>query len=119
MAHFGMLRDHAFAGDVDDIRGADLYAADGKIGTVKDVVFDHDGGDIRYLVGDLGHDRLVLIDSRHVFRSIHDDDSFETDLTTAEASGLPRFDEKSLESEKDWNRHHEDHSRVWKEREDR
>jgi hypothetical protein len=119
MAHYGMLRDYAFAGDADDIRGADLYAADGKIGTVKDVIFDHDSGDIRYLVGELGHDRLVLIDSSHIFRSVSDEDSFETDLTSAEAANLPRFDEKSLENERDWEKHHDEHRRVWKDREDR
>jgi hypothetical protein len=119
MAHYGMLRDYAFAEDVDDIRGADLYAADGKIGTVKDVIFDHENGDIRYIVGDLGHDRHVLIDSTHVFRSVADEDGFETDLTSAEAAKLPRFDEKALENEKDWERHHGEQRRVWKEREER
>ena len=120
MAHYGMLRDYAFAGDdIDDIRGADLYAADGKIGTVKDVIFDHENGDIRYIVGDLGHDRYVLIDSTHVFRSVSDEDSFETDLTSAEAAKLPRFEQKALENEKDWERHHDEQRRVWKEREDR
>lgn len=118
MAHYGMLRDYAFAGDVDDIRGADLYAADGKIGTVKDVIFDHESGDIRYLVADLGHDRPVLIDSSHVFRSTADEDSFETDLTSAEAARLPKFEEKALEAEHDWERHHEDNRKVWKDREE-
>jgi len=118
MAHYGMLRDYAFAEDVDDIRGSDLYAADGKIGTIKDVIFDHEAGDIRYLVADLGHDRRVLIDSGHVFRSTADDDSFETDLTAAEASRLPAFDEKSLEAEHDWERNHADNRKIWKEREE-
>lgn len=119
MAHYGMLRDYAFAEDVDDIRGADLYAADGKIGTVKDVIFDHDSGDIRYLVADLGHDRRVLIDAGHVFRSTADEDSFETDLTAGEASRLPLFDDQSLEREQEWERHHGENRKVWQEREDR
>ncbi len=119
MAHYGMLRDYAFAEDIDDIRGADLYAADGKIGTVKDVIFDHESGDIRYLVADVGHDRRVLIDSGHVFRSTADEDSFETDLTAAEIARLPRFDGKALESEHEWERHHGENRKIWKEREDR
>ncbi len=119
MAHYGMLRDYRFTEDVDDIRGADLYAADGKIGTVKDVIFDHDTGDIQYLVADLGHDRRVLIDSRHVFRATTDEDSFETDLPAAEISRLPRFDEQSLESEHEWERHRGENRKLWKEREDR
>ncbi len=119
MAHYATLRDYAFAEDLDDIRGADLYAADGRIGTVKDVVFNHDTGDIQYLVGDLGHDRLVLVDTGHVFRPATDEDAFETDLTAAEAARLPRFDEKALANDKDWQRHHEENRRVWSEREKR
>jgi PRC-barrel domain len=119
MAHYGMLRDYSFAEDIDDIRGADLYAADGKIGTVKDAVFDHETGDIRYLVADVGHDRRVLIDSAHVFRATADEDSFETDLPAAELARLPRFDEKALESEHEWERHHGENRKVWQEREDR
>lgn len=119
MAHYGMLRDYSFAEDIDDIRGADLYAADGKIATVKDVIFDHGTGDIRYLVADVGHDRRVLIDSSHVFRATADEDSFETDLTAAEVSRLPRFDDKALDNEREWERHHGDNRKVWKEREDR
>ena len=119
MAHYGMLRDYGFAEDIDDIRGADLYAADGKIGTVKDVIFDHESGDIRYLVADVGHDRRVLIDSGHVFRATADEDSFETDLNAAEVARLPRFDDKALESEHEWERHHGENRKLWKEREDR
>lgn len=119
MAHYGMLRDYSFAEDIDDIRGADLYAGDDKIGTVKDVIFDHESGDIRYLVADVGHDRHVLIDSGHVFRSIADEDSFETDLNAAEVARLPRFDETALESEHEWQRHHVENRKMWKEREDR
>ena len=118
MAHYGMLRDYGFAADVDDIRGADLYASDGKIGKVKDVLFDHDSGDIRYLVTDID-DRRVLVPSSHVFRSVNDEDSFEIDLTKAEAANLPRFDEKALSNERDWEKHRDEHRHFWKEKEDR
>ena len=118
MAHYGMLRDYGFAADIDDIRGADLYASDGKISTVKDVLFDHDSGDIRYLVTEID-DRRVLIPSSHVFRSVNDEDSFEIDLTKAEAAGLPRFDEQALDNERDWEKHRDQHRHFWKDREDR
>ncbi len=116
MAHYGMLRDYRFSEDVDDIRGADLYSGEEKIGTVKDVIFDHDSGEIRYLVADLGHDRRVLVPSDHVFRSIADEDSFATDLSPERAASLPRFDEKMMESEKDWKRHEEELHKQWQER---
>lgn len=118
MAHYGMLRDYHFSADADDIRGADLYASDGKLGSVKDVVFDHESGDIRYLVADV-KDRRVLIPSSHIFRAAEDEGSFETDLTTAEAANLPEFDEKQLEAEHDWEKHNEKQRHYWKEREDR
>lgn len=119
MAHYGMLRDYAFAEDVDDIRGANIYSSDGeKIGKVKDVIFDHDSGNIDYLVTDIG-DHNALIASNHVFRSAKDEDDFETDLTREQAKTLPRFEEKALESEHDWARHHEQNRKLWKEREDR
>jgi len=119
MAHYGMLRDYEFAEDVDDIRGSNLYASDGdKIGEIKDVIFDHESGNIEYLVTDVG-DHKALIASSHIFRAATDEDDFTTDLTRAEAAALPRFNEKTLEAEHEWNRHHEEHRRAWKEREDR
>lgn len=120
MAHYGTLRDYQFSEDVDDIRGADLYTAGGgKIGTVKDVIFDHDNGAIRYVVADLGHDRRVLIASDQLFRSITDEDSFETNLTPEQAATLPVYDEKMLESEKDWKKHEEEHRKRWHELEEK
>jgi PRC-barrel domain len=119
MAHYASLRDYAFTDNVDDIRGADLYAADGKIGSVKDVIFEHETGDIRYLVADMGHNRMVLIESNHVFRPAIDEDAFETDLTAAEAARLPPFDEHVLEREHEWTKQSEENRKFWKEREDR
>lgn len=118
MAHYGTLRDYSFAADADDIRGADLYASDGKIGGVKDVVFDHESGDIRYLVAEV-KDRKVLIPASHIFRSTADEDSFETDLTKDEAARLPQYDEQMLEHEHDWEKHNETHRKYWKDKEDR
>jgi hypothetical protein len=118
MAHYGMLRDYDFSADADDIRGADLYASDGKIGGVKDVIFDHETGDIRYLVAEV-KGRRVLIPASHVFRTTEDEGAFETDLTKEEAARLPEFDEKTLESEHDWEKHHESHRHFWREKENR
>ena len=118
MAHYGMLRDYSFTADADDIRGADLYASDGKIGGVKDVIFNHETGDIRYLVADV-KGRRVLIPASHIFRSATDENSFDTDLTKEEAARLPEFDDKMLENEHEWEKHTEKHRDYWKEREDR
>ncbi|MGI9101307.1 MAG: PRC-barrel domain-containing protein [Terriglobales bacterium] len=120
MAHYAMLRDYHFSADEDDIRGAKLYAADGStLGKVHDVIFDHDSGEIEYLVADLGKDRKVLVPTNHVYRSIADEDDFGTNLMPAEAQALPAFDEKMMEEEKRWREHRREHHRAWNELEEK
>ena len=120
MAHYGMLRDYQFTEDIDDIRGAKINSADGKeLGKVKDVIFDHDSGAIRYLVADIGKDRLVLVPSDHVYRAVADEDDFETDLTRADVERLPAFDERMLAEDKRWREHEDEHRRAWRDHEER
>ncbi len=120
MAHYAMLDEYHFAAEADDIRGANLYSADNqKIGKVKDVVFDHGSGEIRYLVVDAGRDRKVLVPSNHIYRSLADEEDFETDITAAELQHLPRFDETVLKDEKKWREHEEEHRKAWKAQEER
>jgi len=120
MAHYATLHDYHFTDDVDDIRGSNLYSADNKkLGKVVDVVFDHSTGEIRYLVADIGADRRVLVPSNHLYRSLADEEDFETDISAAELEHLPRFDENTLGEEKNWRAHDEEHRRVWKEQEER
>src|SRR5919108_3379717 len=108
MAHYATLDEYHFTADVDDIRGANLYSSDNKkIGKVKDVIFDHATGEIRYLVVDIGHDRKVLVPSNHLYRSVVDEEDFETDISAAEIDRLPRLDEKMLKDEKKWRGHEE------------
>ncbi len=112
MAHYGTLRDYHFSADVDDLRGALLYGPDrSQVGKVADVVFDHESGDIQYLVVDIGRDRKVLLASNHVCRSVVEDEDFDTDFSKAQLERLPAFDEKGLQSDKEWKeferRHHE------------
>jgi sporulation protein YlmC with PRC-barrel domain len=90
MAHYAMLQDYHFSADVNDIRGANLYSADNKkVGKVVDVIFDHATGEIRYLVADVGRGRKVLVPSNHVYRSIVDDEDFDTDISAADLDRLP------------------------------
>ena len=47
MAHVGTLRDFRFQGDIDDIRGSNIYNRnDDKLGKIDDVIFNHASGDI-------------------------------------------------------------------------
>jgi sporulation protein YlmC with PRC-barrel domain len=120
MAHYATLDEYHFSADVDDIRGANLYSSDNKkIGKVKDVIFDHQTGEIRYLVVDAGLDRKVLVPSSHLYRFLADEEDFETDISAIEIGELPRFDESMLKDEKQWREHEEEHRTAWKEQEKR
>jgi hypothetical protein len=120
MAHYAMLNEYHFSADVDDIRGATLYSADDKkVGKVVDVIFNHDTGEVSYLVVKIGLGHKVLVPANHVYRAVVDEDEFETDMTAAEVERLPKFDEKMLETEKQWREHEHEHRRAWKEQEER
>ncbi|MFB3813545.1 MAG: PRC-barrel domain-containing protein [Terriglobales bacterium] len=70
------MSEYPFAERADDIRGAALYGSDEeKIGNIQDVIFDHQSGDIRYLIADSGK-RRVAVPADRVFRAPADEDSF-------------------------------------------
>jgi len=103
MSHYSTLQDYQFDADVKDIRGAALYGTDqSKIGKITDVVFDHDNGNIRYLVADVGHSRRVMLPLNRIYRTAVDEDAFETDLNAAELDHLPAFDQKVFDSDQSW-----------------
>jgi hypothetical protein len=117
MSHYSTLQDYQFDADVKDIRGAALYGPDhSKVGKIADIVFDHDNGAIRYLVADVGHDRRVMLPLNRIYRTLVDEDSFETDLSTAELDQLPAFDDKVLESDQSWKSYEQLHRSSLEER---
>ncbi len=102
MAHYATLANYRFADDVDDIRGAKVYDRDQRdIGKVEDVVFDHDNGDIRGLVVDVGR-RKVLLSTRNLFRAAVDEKAFQSDLTLGQIERLPDFDTRHLHDDRAW-----------------
>ncbi len=102
MAHYGTLRDYRFSDDVDDIRGARIFDPAGeKLGTVKDVVFDHGNGELYGVMIDVGR-RHVLIPSGHLFRSAAEENDFDTDIRRMELDSLPDFDIERLRSDTHW-----------------
>ncbi len=102
MAHYATLRDYRFSDDVDDIRGARIFDPNGeKLGTVKDVVFDHGNGELYGVVLDAGR-RHVLLPSGHLFRSAVEEDDFDTDIRRKELDALPDFDIARLRSDDRW-----------------
>jgi PRC-barrel domain len=103
MAHYSTLRDYQFEDDVDDIRGAAVYGEGGtRLARIQDIVLDHDNGNIKYLVADMGHDRKVLVPLDRVFRTVTDEDSFHSDLTAHDLAHLPAFDDKMLHNHDEW-----------------
>jgi hypothetical protein len=103
MAHYATLNEYHFAATEDDVRGARLYGEDGEeLGRIRDVVFDHATGDIRYFVVEYGRNRRVLVPLDQVFRTVMDEDSFSTELMADDLDRLPAFDEKLMKNDRQW-----------------
>lgn len=118
MEHYATLQDYKFDADIDDIRGAKLYGEGGEeLAKIKDVVFDHDTGTIRYLVADEGHDRRVLVPISEVRTAITDARDFDSDLTKNDMDRLPAFDDKMLKNDTEWNNYKKLHEQALKDRE--
>jgi len=108
MAHYGMLRDYRFSGDVDDIRGASLYGInDEKLGKIDDVIFDHTSGNIRYAVVDSGgwlSSKKFLVPADRIRADAKHEDDFYADMTKKQIEALPRYDEDKdkTDNERAW-----------------
>src|ERR1041385_4267107 len=105
MPHYGMLRDHRFTQDIDDIRGATLYGVDhDKLGKIDDVIFDHDSGTIRYAVVDTGgwlKSKKFLVPADRIRPDTKDEDDFYIDATKERIEALPRYDEEASAKDTD------------------
>jgi hypothetical protein len=103
MAHYATLNEYRFVADEEDIRGAKLFGEGSQeLGHIRDVLFDHATGDIRYLVVEYGHDRRVLVPVDQVFRAVTDEDSFSSELSCDDLDHLPAFDENLLKNDRQW-----------------
>ena len=106
MAHIGTLRDFKFKGDVDDIRGASLYGrANEKLGKVDDVVFDHAGGTIQYLVVDTGgwlKSNKFLVPADRVNARGDNGEDFTCDLSKDQIERFPEYKDSIIRSNEDW-----------------
>lgn len=117
MAHFGVLREHRFSEDVDDIRGAKLYGADDeKLGTIKDVIFDHATGTIQYAVVDTGgwlSSKEFLVPADRIHSYAKDEDDFAIDATKQQIEALPRYDEGAMKTDADWKNYDQSYREAW------
>jgi len=106
MAHVGTLRDFRFENSTDDIRGAALYGReDEKLGKIKDVIFDHSSGAVRYAVVDTGgwlKSKLFLVPAERIRPRGDKDDEYFVALTKEQIENFPVYDENTVGDEKRW-----------------
>jgi sporulation protein YlmC with PRC-barrel domain len=119
MAHCGCLKSESVPNDVHDIRGTTVRGSDGeKLGNINDVVFDHDTMEIRYLAihsgGRLDPGTFLLPANRVSVDRNHADD-LSTEVTREQIENSPRYDQKSLASEKDWKKDEQEFKKYWEE----
>ncbi len=119
MAHLGTLGKYRFQDNVDDVRGTDVYGRDNeKLGTVDDVIFDHDTCEIQHIVVDTGgwlSSRKFTIPAERV--SIRDGGDLETDLTRDQVEHrFPKYEDRVYEDRERWtdydNRHRDAYSET-------
>jgi hypothetical protein len=117
MANYGMLRNYRFTDTTEDIRGAKLYGLnDEKLGKIDDVIFDHSGGTIRYVVVDtcgwLSTKKFIVPADRLRASTKHDND-FAVDLTKAQVENFPPYKETDLESDEQWSDYEGKYHAKW------
>ncbi len=121
MQHYGSLRDFHFTGleDIDDIRDADVYGLNGeKLGEIEDVIFDHQTGQIRYVVVDTGgwlKSRKFLVPADRVRPYGEDNDDFAIDLSKERIESFPAYKEEMLESQEKWRAYESRYEKAWAE----
>jgi sporulation protein YlmC with PRC-barrel domain len=115
MANFGTLRSYKFTDDVDDIRGAKVYGRnDEKLGKIDDVIFDHQTGDVRYVVVDTGGwltHKQFLVPADQI--SVHGDASkasagdleYKVNLSKEDIEHFPKFDPNAVDDNERWNQY--------------
>jgi sporulation protein YlmC with PRC-barrel domain len=116
MAHLGTLRDFRFSDNADDIRGAALYGRDDeKLGKIDDVIFNHETGDIRYVVVDTGgwlSTKRFLLPAAQIAARGNKDDEFTAPFTKKQIESFPPYNEEHLRDEKQWSAYEKDYSRA-------
>ena len=119
MAHYSTLGTHKFAEGADDIRGANVYGPrDEKIGSVDDVIFDHETMEIRYLVVDSGgwlSNGKFIVPAERISESESHPGDFSASVSQEQIENFPPYNEKWLDSSADWKRYEEEYTKLWAE----
>jgi sporulation protein YlmC with PRC-barrel domain len=106
MAIYGNLKDYRFENDTEDIRGADVYGANGeKLGEIDDVIFDSNSGELKYVVIDTGgwltSSRFIVPALQLTIREEGDEDYY-INLTKDQIERFPEYNEEKLSTDEEW-----------------
>lgn len=116
MPHYGILHGYQFK-DVKDIRGAQVYGVNNeKLGTVRDVIFDHSDGEIEYVVVDTGgwlSSKKFLVPANRIESYGRHEDKFYAELDKERIQMLPEFNEETLKSESEWADYEKNFHEQW------
>jgi sporulation protein YlmC with PRC-barrel domain len=119
MAHNGNLGTEPVSEEVHDIRGTVVRGPDGAVlGTVDDVIFDHDTMEIRYLVMDSSgwlDAGTFLLPAEDISVDQSNADGLGTEATREQIESSPQYDEKSLSSDNEWKKYEDEFRNSWEE----
>jgi len=116
LTHYGNLETQQVGDNIRDIRGAVVRGSDGnELGTVGDVVFDHDTVEIQYVVLDSMEAGTVLLPADRVSLDTNHEDGLATGITQQQIENAPQYDSKSLGSEDEWKKYEKEFKKYWDE----
>lgn len=117
MAHYGLLNEYPMGEATEEVRGATLYGLnDEKLGKIKDVIFDHATGDIRYVVVDTGGwltSKEFLVPANRLQASSKHEDDFSCGLSKQQIENFPPYKKSDLESAEKWNDYEGKYRSKW------
>jgi len=119
MAHYGTLRNVFPSAATDDIRGAHVYGKqDKKLGKIADVIFDHNNGNIIYVVVDTGgwlSSKKFILPANQLSESARHEHDYVVDLGQDQIEKFPAYSEQDLESEESWDLYENRYRDSWSE----
>ena len=122
MAHYGTLRNYEFneTERADDIRGAKVYGRDDdeKLGKVDDVIFDHNTGDIRYVVIDAGgwlSLKKFIVPREQLRPSANHEDGYVMNIEKKQIETFPPYNEDDVRNEDQWKDYEKRYEKAWTE----
>ena len=118
MTHYGTLETQRVE-NVRDIRGTTVRGSEGeKLGTVEDVIFDHDTMEIRYLVVDSGgwlEAGTFLLPADLGSADENHEEGLATEVTKEQIENSPEYDKKALRSGDEWKKYEQEFKKYWDE----